>query len=64
MNYRGIYKWVDLQPCSVCGKYAGARKVSVSWPEKFFVVCQSCGHKTRGHDSQIEATKEWNRHKR
>lgn len=53
--------WVDLEPCSVCGKFAGVRKYTTSHPEKFFVVCRNCGHKTRGHDTQREATKEWNR---
>lgn len=60
MNYRGIQRWVDLEPCPVCGKFSGVRKCSTGVPEKFFVVCQSCGHKTRPHDDVRYATREWN----
>ena len=60
MNYHGQHKYTELKPCRVCGMSAGARKVTVKVPEKFFVVCEVCGYKTRPHESQSSATREWN----
>ena len=64
MRYHDNYNWVDLSPCPVCGKFAGARKVSLSIPEKFFVVCESCGHKTKPYNEQRYATRAWNNERR
>ena len=61
MNFRDRYYWADLEPCPVCGRFAGARKMTLSIPEKFFVVCEHCGHKTTPHTTQRHATNEWNR---
>ncbi len=60
MKYRGTHKRAPLTPCPVCGMDSGVRKVTVKVPEKFFVVCESCGFKTGPHTSQGGATKEWN----
>lgn len=59
MNYRGRYNRTPLPPCRVCGMDAGARKVTETVPEKFFVVCGVCGFKTRPHANQSAATREW-----
>lgn len=53
-------KWSELKHCRVCGMDSGVRKVTVRHPEKFFVVCEVCGYKTRPHTSQAAATREWN----
>ena len=60
MNYRGKSKCVPLKPCRKCGMDSGARKVTARIPESFFVVCTTCGHKTRPHKTQSAATLEWN----
>jgi hypothetical protein len=60
VNYYDKRNWADLEPCSVCGRFAGVRKYSASVPEKFFVVCRYCGHKTKPHDDLRQATREWN----
>ena len=60
MNYRGINNYSKLEVCSVCGMDSGARKVTVKSPEKFYVICEYCGHKTLPHDTQSGATREWN----
>lgn len=61
MNYHGQHKYGELKPCRVCGMDAGARKVTIKVPEKFFVVCEVCGYKTRPHATQAAATREWNK---
>ena len=60
MNYHGQYKYGELKLCPVCGMDSGVRKVTVKTPERFFVVCEACGYKTRPHNSQSAATKDWN----
>ena len=60
MHYHGQYQHRELKHCRVCGMDAGARKVTVKSPERFYVVCEICGFKTRPHKSQSAATREWN----
>ena len=60
MNYPGQHKFGKLKVCRMCGMDAGVRKVTVKDPERFFVVCEVCGYKTRPHATQNSATKEWN----
>lgn len=60
MNFRGQYKRTELKPCRVCDMDAAERMVTETVPEKFFVVCQICGFKTKPHKSQAHATREWN----
>ncbi len=61
MNSHDKHHFSDLKPCRVCGMDAGQRMVAETVPEKFFVVCQICGFKTRPRPTQSAATKEWNR---
>ena len=60
MKYQRHRSWPKLKHCRVCGMDSGARKVTVKSPERFYVVCESCGFKTRPHKSQAAATREWN----
>ena len=60
MNYHGQNNFTKLKHCRVCGMDSGVRKVTVKVPEKFFVVCEVCGYKTRPHNTQSGATREWN----
>lgn len=60
MNYRGKYNRQPLKTCRECKLDSGLRMVTETVPEKFYVVCQSCGFKTKAHSTQSAATKEWN----
>lgn len=60
MKNRDYRNWMGLKHCRVCGMDSGVRKVTVKVPEKFYVVCEVCGYKTRPHPSQSGATREWN----
>ena len=64
MNYHGNNNYRELKHCRVCGMDSGVRKVTVKIPEKFFVVCEVCGYKTRPHNTQGGATREWNNERR
>ena len=35
------------------------RFISDTVPERYFVVCETCGYRTKPHGSQSTATKEW-----
>lgn len=59
MNYRGLYTKGELPPCRVCGMTAGKRMVSDENPERYFVVCEVCGFRTKPHPNQSAATKDW-----
>lgn len=61
MNFRGQYNFVNLKHCKVCGMDAAARKVHEGVEDKFYVVCEVCGFKTKGHKNQSSASKEWNK---
>lgn len=60
MNYHNQRHWVELDVCPVCGRDAGARKVTASIPEKFCVICGNCGFRTRFHTALNVVTREWN----
>ena len=60
MNRKGKQNYTELQTCPVCEMDAGVRKMTVTVPEQFFVVCECCGFKTRPHKTQGAATLEWN----
>lgn len=60
MNNRGRYKLKPLNHCPVCGMDSGTRKIVISNPERYFVLCESCGHKTKKHANVAHATREWN----
>ena len=60
MNYHGRGYRNELKTCRLCGMDAGERMVTESVPEKFYVVCRICGFKTKPHNTQSHATREWN----
>lgn len=49
-----------LSECPKCYMDSGKRMVSETIPEKFYVVCESCGFMTKPHNTQNAATHEWN----
>ena len=61
MTYNGKTRFVELNECPRCGRYAGRRKVRLSIKEEFFVMCEVCKYITKGHTTQHAATNEWNR---
>lgn len=61
MTYQGRNRYHELKGCPKCGRYAGRRKTN-AMEDMFFVVCEVCGYKTKGHTTQHAATAEWNRH--
>ena len=48
-----------LPVCPNCGMDSGKRFISDTVPERYFVVCETCGYRTKPHGSQSTATKEW-----
>lgn len=60
MNSFGKNRFRKLYECRACGMDSGLRMVAEAGPERFFVVCQLCGHKTKPHTTQSAASKEWN----
>lgn len=59
MNKRCRYFRKALPVCPKCGMYSGRRMVSDTNPEKYFVVCETCGFRTKPHPDQSAATNEW-----
>lgn len=64
MNAYGRYRPQPLKHCPICGMDSGARKMTTRVPEKFLIVCECCGFKTKLRDTPGGATSEWNRYKR
>ena len=50
---------MTLPVCPKCGMDSGKRFISDTVPERYFVVCETCGYRTKPHGSQSTATKEW-----
>jgi hypothetical protein len=50
-----------LGPCKKCREYAGERKMTKKSPALFYVVCENCGHHTKGYIDQSSATRAWNK---
>ena len=50
---------MELPVCPNCGMDSGKRFISDTVPEKYFVVCETCGYMTKPHPTQTAATKEW-----
>ena len=48
-----------LPVCPNCGMDSGKRFISDTVPERYFVVCETCGYITKPHPTQTAATKEW-----
>ena len=49
---------MTLPVCPKCGMNSGKRFISDTIPERYFVVCETCGYMTKPHPTQT-ATKEW-----
>ena len=49
---------MTLPVCPNCGMDSGKRLISDTVPEKYFVVCETCGYMTKPHPTQTAATKE------
>ena len=50
---------MTLPVCPKCRMDSGRRVVSDGVPERYFVVCETCGYMTKPHPTQTAATKEW-----
>ena len=50
---------MELPVCPKCRMDSGRRVVSDGVPERYFVVCETCGYMTKPHPTQTAATKEW-----
>ena len=50
-----------LSECPECYMDSGKRMVTETIPEKYVVVCESCGFMTKPHSTQNAATHEWNK---
>lgn len=61
MNYRGQYKRDGLPLCPKCGMDSGKRVVIEGSNEQYYVVCETCGYRTKPHPNQVAATHEWAR---
>lgn len=64
MNRRGVYNRYPVMECPNCGRDAGRRMVTDTVPEKFVVVCDVCGYRTKARPTQAAATNEWNKKRR
>lgn len=63
MNHRNVKPRGPLSLCPKCGMDSGRRVVSETIPERFFVICDTCGYRTKGRPCMNAATNEWNRGK-
>ena len=59
MNKGSKYFKKPLRVCPKCGMDSGRRLVSDTIPERYFVVCETCGYRTKGYVDQTAATNEW-----
>ena len=61
MNYRGIPPKHKLEPCPKCRRDSGKRMQTETVPEKFYVVCQSCGYRVGPCGSPSAAAVKWDK---
>ena len=61
MNYRGVKPKHKLEPCPKCRMDSGKRMQTETVPEKFFVVCQTCGYRVGPYKAGFSATQAWDR---
>lgn len=59
MNGRGRKPRLTLPPCPRCGMDSGRRVVSDTAHELNFVICDSCGFRTKGYSDMAHATRSW-----
>lgn len=50
---------MQLPLCPCCGMDSGQRVMIDIQPPRYFVVCETCGHRTKEYGNQSAATKEW-----
>lgn len=50
-----------LEPCPQCGRDSGRRMQTETVPEKFYVVCQSCGYRVGPYKAIFAASQRWNK---
>lgn len=61
MNARNTPFRHPLEPCPKCNRDSGKRMQTETVPERFFIVCQSCGYRVGPCGSTSEATKKWDK---
>lgn len=64
MNHRNAKPRGPLSLCPKCGMDSGRRVVSDTNPERYFVICDTCGFHTKGYSRIGSATYEWNKARR
>lgn len=58
MTGRGTERGIVLPVCPRCGMDSGIRKETIKG-DKFCIVCESCGCKTKLRNSKAYATRDW-----
>lgn len=61
MNAKNRKPRKPLAVCPKCGMDSGERKCTINLPERYYVRCESCGYTVGGHDSQCNASAQWNK---
>lgn len=54
----------ELPPCPRCGMYGGKRMVAPGKENLFFVLCDSCGYRTKYYADIAHAVRAWRETKR
>ena len=49
----------ELPPCPRCGMYGGKRMVAQGNTDGFFVLCDSCGYRTKNYTGIAHAARVW-----
>ena len=49
----------ELPPCPRCGMYGGKRMVAQGNTDGFFVLCDSCGYRTKNYTDIAHAVRVW-----
>lgn len=61
MNSENRHTTHKLEPCPKCGMDSGKRMQTETVPERFFIVCQSCGYRLGPYKAMCTATQQWDR---
>lgn len=51
---------VELVICSDCGTFSAARRMTLTEPPRYCVICEHCGRRTRLYKSLPAAVRAWN----